>query len=552
MDKQSNIRLILAVAISFVVLFVWSKYFVTQPEQDTKQKSQNVEQGIDKDKEAPQIASTQVTSMLDSNAPLSPKQDKKIISTISSKDFQVDIDSQGRISQVYLKDEKYTKSKDEGLLNHLGKLFGIGEKQSQSIDKLALFGAHEKTYPLEIRFNDAALNKKAFSTDYKASTPIVDIVDKAQILTLTQELDDLVVTKQITINPNLTYEVKITTSKKVGYVLSNGMRPVSEAENYAFNGVISKNTSNTIEKVEDGDAKKEGEIFPNSIFIASVDRYYATLLFSKNSFEAIVGSQDEMPMPFIKLEGDATLQGYVGPKDYEVLKSIDRSLVDVIEYGRITFFAKYIFMLLNFLYGYVNNWGVAIILLTLIIRIILYPLTYKGMIGMQKLKDLAPKMKELQEKYKDDKQKLQVAMMELYKKHGANPVGGCLPLILQIPVFFAIYRVLYNAVELKSADFILWIHDLSLMDPYFVLPIIMGITMYLQQSLTPSTFTDPMQQKIFKYLPVVFTIFLITFPAGLVLYWTINNIISIAQQLIINKILDNKKQAAIASKKVNK
>ncbi|MGL2341557.1 membrane protein insertase YidC, partial [Helicobacter pylori] len=237
------------------------------------------------------------------------------------------------------------------------------------------------------------------------------------------------------------------------------------------------------------------------------------------------------------------LHGYIGPKDYRSLKAISPMLTDVIEYGLITFFAKGVFVLLDYLYQFVGNWGWAIILLTIIVRIVLYPLSYKGMVSMQKLKELAPKMKELQEKYKGEPQKLQAHMMQLYKKHGANPLGGCLPLILQIPVFFAIYRVLYNAVELKSSEWILWIHDLSIMDPYFILPLLMGASMYWHQSVTPNTMTDPMQAKIFKLLPLLFTIFLITFPAGLVLYWTTNNILSVLQQLIINKVLENKKRA---------
>ena len=157
------------------------------------------------------------------------------------------------------------------------------------------------------------------------------------------------------------------------------------------------------------------------------------------------------------------------------------------------------------------------------------------------LKDLSPKLKEIQTKYKGDSQKLQLHMMELYKKHNVNPMGGCLPLLLQIPVFFAIYRVLYNAVELKDSAWLFWIQDLSAMDPYFILPILMGVTMYLQQHLSPATFNDPTQEKIFKLLPVFFTIFLITFPAGLILYWTVNNIFSIIQQVIINKVMQNKK-----------
>ena len=139
-------------------------------------------------------------------------------------------------------------------------------------------------------------------------------------------------------------------------------------------------------------------------------------------------------------------------------------------------------------------------------------------------------------------QKLQTHMMELYRKHGANPLGGCLPLLLQMPIFFAIYRVLYNAIELKGAAWIGWITDLSIMDPYFVLPILMGASMFVQQHITPTSFTDPMQEKVFKYLPVIFTIFFITFPSGLVLYWLVSNIFSIAQQYTINRIMESRKQ----------
>ncbi len=284
-----------------------------------------------------------------------------------------------------------------------------------------------------------------------------------------------------------------------------------------------------------------------------MDRYFTTLLFTDNpqGFEVLINPETgtKNPLGFISLKNEATLHGYIGPKDYRSLKAISPMLTDAIEYGLITFFAKGVFVLLDYLYQFVGNWGWAIILLTIVVRIILYPLSYKGMVSMQKLKELAPKMKELQEKYKGEPQKLQAHMMQLYKKHGANPLGGCLPLILQIPVFFAIYRVLYNAVELKSSEWILWIHDLSIMDPYFILPLLMGASMYWHQSVTPNTMTDPMQAKIFKLLPLLFTIFLITFPAGLVLYWTTNNILSVLQQLIINKVLENKKRAHAQNKK---
>jgi YidC/Oxa1 family membrane protein insertase len=152
-------------------------------------------------------------------------------------------------------------------------------------------------------------------------------------------------------------------------------------------------------------------------------------------------------------------------------------------------------------------------------------------------------MAELKEKYKGDSQKLNMHVLELYKKHNANPLSGCLPLLLQIPIFFALYKVLLGSVELKGAPWILWINDLSEKDPYFILPILMGITMFIQQKITPMNMTDPLQEKIFKYLPVVFTVFFVTFPAGLTLYWFVSNVLSVAQQYAVNEVLARQKKA---------
>ena len=234
-------------------------------------------------------------------------------------------------------------------------------------------------------------------------------------------------------------------------------------------------------------------------------------------------------------------------KKKKVLTSIESSLADAVEYGWFTFIARPVFDFLSWLYGYFGNWGWAIVVMTIVIRIILFPLTYKGMVSMNKLKDIAPKMKEIQEKYKGDPAKLNTHMMELYKKSGANPMGGCLPILLQIPIFFAIYRVLLNAIELKGAQWALWINDLAIKDPYFILPILMGVAMYLQQRITPTTFSDPMQQKIMRWLPAIFTLFFITFPAGLTLYWFTNNVCSLLQQIVVNKLFARHKAEEIAA-----
>jgi len=280
-------------------------------------------------------------------------------------------------------------------------------------------------------------------------------------------------------------------------------------------------------------------------FISSFDRYYATVIynFDKTLQISLMPDADSNPQGFIHGVNSLSFSGYMGPKEFKVLEGLNKELTDVIEYGWFTFIAKPMFLFLQFIQSYVGNWGWTIVILTVFIKLILYPLSYKGMVSMQKLKDLAPKMKDIQAKYKDDKQKQSAHMMELYKKHGANPMGGCLPLVLQIPVFFAIYRVLLNSIELKGAEWILWIHDLAEMDPYFVLPILMGASMFLQQKITPNTMQDEMQKKIFQMLPVVFTFFFLWFPAGLTLYWFINNVFTISQQYYINKLFE--KQRAV-------
>jgi membrane protein insertase, YidC/Oxa1 family, C-terminal domain len=193
--------------------------------------------------------------------------------------------------------------------------------------------------------------------------------------------------------------------------------------------------------------------------------------------------------------------------------------------------------LLRFIYGLVGNYGVAIIILTIIVRLVLFPLTFKGMKSMKRMQQLTPRMKKLQEKYKNNKEKLNKEMMDLYRKNKVNPLGGCLPLLLQIPVFFALYSSLSSAVELRHAPFIFWISDLSQPDGLGITPLLMGVSMYIQQKMTPQTaMMDSTQVKIMQMLPFIFTVFSFTFPSGLTLYWVTSNILSIAQQQIINRI----------------
>jgi YidC/Oxa1 family membrane protein insertase len=224
---------------------------------------------------------------------------------------------------------------------------------------------------------------------------------------------------------------------------------------------------------------------------------------------------------------------YLGPKDQETLAGIARGLDLTVDYGFLWMISQPLFTFLQYIHSLVGNWGFAIILITIVVKGLMYPLTKKQYESMAKMRALKPKMDALKERFGDDKQKMQQAMMEMYKKDKVNPMGGCFPLLLQMPIFLALYWVLLESVELRHADFIFWITDLSAKDPFFVLPVLTGVSMYLLQKLQPMTMTDPMQQKIMQFMPVAMSLFFFIFPAGLVLYWLISNIITLVQAKII-------------------
>ncbi len=245
------------------------------------------------------------------------------------------------------------------------------------------------------------------------------------------------------------------------------------------------------------------------------------------------------------------LRLYTGPKQIDRLKQAGHNLGDAVDYGWFSIIAKPLVIVLNWFYSYTHNYGIAIILMTIILKIIFWPLTHKSYTSMQKMKKIQPKIAQIREKYKNDREKQNQELMNVYKTHKVNPMGGCLPMALQIPVFFALYRMLNAAVDLRHQPFMLWINDLTApdrlpvglsvnlplighLDGIPVMTILMGITMFIQQKMTPTS-GDPRQEKIMLIMPIMFTFFFINFPSGLVLYWFVNNILSIAQQYWINR-----------------
>lgn len=252
----------------------------------------------------------------------------------------------------------------------------------------------------------------------------------------------------------------------------------------------------------------------------------------------IIGLRSEAQTLASGESGDFNTRIWIGPKLQEPLSGIAEGLELTVDYGLFTFLSKPLFWMLDLIHDLVGNWGWSIILLTLLIKLAFYKLSATSYRSMAKMRAVQPKMMALKERFGEDKQRMNQALMELYKKEKINPLGGCLPILVQIPVFIALYWVLLESVELRQAPWILWIQDLSVRDPFFVLPILMGVSMLAQQKLNPAPM-DPVQQKIMMALPPVFTVFFAFFPAGLVLYWLVNNLLSIAQQYYITRRLQS-------------
>ena len=530
LDKMTpNQRLMLAVAMS-VIFFVAYTAIFPPAEPENLEANKKTAQSVAINQDTKTNPTTQTSSSVDQTTQHSNSDylnsDANTILTVTNENFILKMDTLGRISSKELLQAKFN-NKEGG---HAQLISPNGMK------------------PLFLRFLDDVVNNEAKTVAYSSSVDKITLDGTPQKVTLTQKLSSLTITKELTFYADGHYEAKISLSDDKRYFIYLGQRPEVTEQMMTVSGAMVYTDDELVTIVEDGDAEGR-KSFTGVELISAFDQYSATIMFGFSKDTNIIVERDREDNPVVYFDGlkNISFAGYVGQKEYKVLENIDPVLTNAIEYGWFTFASKPLFALLSWLHGIFGNWGWSIIALTLIIRTVLYPLTYKGMVSMQKIKEISPKIKELQAKYKGDPQRMNAAVMDMYKKHNANPLGGCLPMLLQIPVFFAIYRVLLNAVELQGAPWALWITDLSRMDDLYILPILMGASMYYQQKLTPNNFTDPMQEKVFKYLPVIFTFFFLTFPSGLVLYWFVNNLFSIAQQFIVNQQFKNAKDAQIAA-----
>lgn len=321
---------------------------------------------------------------------------------------------------------------------------------------------------------------------------------------------------------------------------------------HTYRGAAFSSSDEKYKKYSFSDMKEPLNIATQGGWVAMMQQYFATAWVpqanSNNTFystnlgngQAAIGfkAAPVVVQPGSQQQLQATL--WVGPEIQDKMAAVAPHLDLTVDYGWLWFISQPLFKLLKFLHGFIGNWGFSIIAITFIVRGIMYPLTKAQYTSMAKMRMLQPKLQAMRERIGDDKQRMSQEMMALYKAEKVNPLGGCFPLLIQMPIFLALYYMLMGSVELRHAPFALWIHDLSAQDPYYVLPILMGLTMFFIQKMSPTTVTDPMQQKIMTYMPVIFTVFFLWFPSGLVLYYIVSNLVTIAQQQLIYRGLEKR------------
>ncbi len=523
-------NVIIAIVLSILVLIGYQQLFPpsqSQQQKDTstqKEKPQDITQTTPSQKEKPQEA-PKTTSLQTVNIPAYLKDskdtkdlDKEIV--VENNLYQTIFSAKGAvIKNITLK--KYTDKggkqisfKGDNIIPPLG----LGMDESFQLSNLIF-----KTKGSDIKLDNSL---PSASLVFEFSSPELTITR-----TYTFTHDDYSI--------NLKDEVKGLNSYWITLGRDFGIYERNDSAH--FGPVILKDTDR-LEFTAEGLNKDGSKNYKQGLkWIAQEDKYFFASIVPKTPIEdSKVWNSNGYALVALKMPAGANnYLIYAGPKEYETLKKYQAGLEHIVDFGIFSILAIPLLWVMNLFYGVFHNYGVAIILLTIITRIPFIPIISKGMSSMKKIQDIQPKINEIREKYKKDPKKMNQELMAIYKKHKVNPFGGCLPILLQIPVFFALYKILSLSIELRGAPFMLWITDLSEKDPYYILPIIMGVTMVIQQKMTPSTM-DPKQQKLMMLLPVVFTFLFLTFPSGLVLYWLVNYILGIGQQLYINKKADKK------------
>jgi len=568
---MDNIRFILIVALATIVLLLWQAWqvdygpklpiaktenpAVTDVKEDLPITANSLEKAQSVDQQSKPLATTS------SNAP---------IVTVKTDTLALEIDMQGGTIQN-LDLLEYPVEKDNTFVNAVRKLVGL-PKAEKNHQPVRLFNnSQDKLFLAQSGLiggsgSPSAPDHYSLYTSQQDNYVLEDGQDSLTIPITWTDNSGLVVTKvfvlkrgsyEITVSQTVknntgkdwsgrqyTQLLKVPHSENQGNMLTAGMR--------AFDGGVIYTEKDKYKKINFDDMVESNlDVATKGGWTAMIQHYFASAWIppaeEENHFYTkhlkddryVIGSYS----PAVTVANNTEIQFvsrlFSGPKIQPVMEKIAPGLELTVDYSVLTFIGKPIYSLLNKIHSITNNWGFAIIGVTLCIKLLMFPLTQASFKSMAKMRKIQPRLKELQERFKDDRQRFNKEMMDMYKKEKVNPLGGCLPILFQIPVFMSLYWVLSETVEFRQAPFILWIQDMSVMDPFLVLPLIMGFTMKVQQGLNPPPI-DPVQAKVMKMFPLVFTVFFLFFPAGLVLYWVINNTLSIIQQTIITKQINAK------------
>ena len=409
-----------------------------------------------------------------------------------------------------------------------GKIVSLIDKQF-NFDLINSAEKKLKVYPLEIYTGNPQIDYELNFSPYKVER-------KGDTLVLTYEKGDTRLVKKITFR-DYYMELEIETNLKEGFYVLVGSHPFEESF-YTHEGPVIKLKGEVL-RIDKDDVQGKKE-FEGAIEFAGEESRYFFKGFKGNIDRVVVdrvmykpeGEEGEKPITFTYVAYKEPMLLYMGAKYYSRLREI--GLTDLLDWGMLKIVVKPLFIFMYWVFEHTGSWILSIVILTFLLRVIFFPLNYKSMVSMMKLQEVAPRIEKIRKKYKDDPAKMQEEMMKLYSEVGFNPMSGCLPILVQIPIFFALYKVLIITVDLKLSG-MLWIPSLADKDPFYILPVVMGLTMILQQKVTPSP--DPKQNLIMYISAVVFTFLFASFPSGLVLYWTVNNILNIGQNYLIKNFM---------------
>ncbi|MBI3188947.1 MAG: membrane protein insertase YidC [Gammaproteobacteria bacterium] len=553
MENQRTLLYMSLFFILFLIWDAWQKDYAPKPAVVAEQPSTSVAAPASTALDTPEASSSTMVMTPSIASTQSPRKTVKVVTDL----LDLEIDTQGGdVSKLLLR--KYPQDAEN--LDVPFELFGSHDKHFH----IAQSGLVSKTSPVPDNQNQHAIYETT-QDQYR----LAEGQDSLQV-TLVWQQNDVKVQKIYTFHRN-SYVIDVEHVVNAGTNVWSGQqyrqlkraRPDKDSESmfiYTYTGGVIYNEEAKYKKIDfddlgDQDFLKEKNLDKNMTggWTAMIQHYFLA---------AWVPDQKESNKPYtfhIPLDNHYVLglmsplqtinageqgrfhsQLVVGPKLQDSLQNVAPGLELTIDYGVLTILAKPLFWLLKFFHTMFDNWGWAIIFLTISVKVLFYKLSETSYRSMARMRKIAPRLQTLKERFGDDRQAMSQAMMKMYKEEKINPLGGCLPILVQIPVFIALYWVLLESVEMRNAPFALWITNLSIKDPYFILPLIMGVSMFVQQKLNPAPI-DPMQQKIFQIMPIMFTVFFAFFPAGLVLYWVVNNLLSIAQQWMITRRIEAEK-----------